>query len=262
MMRPALMGIVNVTPDSFSGGGRMGEEAVAYAQQLVLDGADVLDVGAESTRPGATLITPEAEWARLGPVLAAIHAAPWARDVRLSVDTRHPETAERALAAGAAIINDVGGLADPVMLELLANHTNDVVVMHALGLPADPRVTMPAGGDVVAEILAWQVSTMQRAKAYGIAPERLIFDPGIGFGKTAEQSLALMLAAQTFVTHGGRWLFGHSRKSFLTLFSDAPAADRDPLTLAFSVQLAAALVPYLRVHNVKAHALLMDRLCT
>lgn len=261
MMRPALMGILNVTPDSFSDGGRMGEAAVAHAKQLVADGADILDIGAESTRPGATLLTADAEWDRLAPVLHAIHAASWARDVRLSVDTRHPQTAARALATGVHIINDVGGLRDSSMLELLANHANDVVVMHTLGLPADSATTMDVGCDVVAELLAWQTSTAQRAADYGIAKERLIFDPGIGFGKTAEQSLALIMGAATLVAQGGRWLFGHSRKSFLALFADVPAAERDALTLAFSAQLAAAQVPYLRVHAVKAHTTLMDRLC-
>lgn len=261
MKRPALMGIVNVTPDSFSGDGRLALAAVEHARALCEAGADIIDFGAESTRPGATALTADEEWARLGPVLEGMIAHPWRARVRLSVDTRHAQTASRALGLGVEIINDVGGLSDPAMVELLAEHECDVVVMHALGVPADPARTIAEDEDVLEVVRLWKHEVTQFVVSRGIAPERLIYDPGIGFGKTATQSLALMLSAGKLVDTGGRWLFGHSRKSFLKLFTDEDAAARDGLTLAFSAQLAEAGVEYLRVHAVARHAALFGRLC-
>jgi dihydropteroate synthase len=262
MKRPALMGIVNVTPDSFSGDGVNADKAIALAEQLVKDGADIIDIGAESTRPGATPLADEEEWARLAPVLSGIMEAPGRRRVRLSVDTRHALTASRALDLGVEIINDVSGLADHAMAQLLAGHAGDVVVMHALSIPAVTSQTLPAECDVVDELLAWKTNITTQALAHGIAAERLIYDVGIGFGKTPKQSLELMLAAAQFQQSGGRWLFGHSRKSFLKLFTNADASMRDDLTLAFSAQLAQADVDFIRVHNVARHAALFEQLCT
>lgn len=257
MKRPAIMGIVNVTPDSFSGDGALADEAIRHAQSLMVDGADILDIGAESTRPNATPLTPDEEWARLEPVLMGIAARDWRDAVRISVDTRHPQTAARALELGVQFINDVSGLRDTMMLEILEGHECDVMVMHALDVPVNPANTLPPDCDVVAEILAWKAYITSHAEAHGIAKERLIYDPGIGFGKTAEQSLALVISADKLVKSGGRWLFGHSRKSFLKLVTDAPAEARDEATLKFSAQLAEAGVDYLRVHNVARHVALL-----
>lgn len=254
MNRPAIMGIVNVTPDSFSGDGQLAEQAIAHAQMLVGEGADILDIGAESTRPGATPVSADEEWARLEPVLTGIVDAPWRAGVRLSVDTRHAQTAARALNLGVDIINDVGGLADHAMPETLEEHECNIVVMHALSIPANPALTLPEGCDVIAEILAWKEAVTSRAGAHGIANERLIYDPGIGFGKTAEQSLMLIHSANELVASGGRWLYGHSRKSFLKLvLKEEGVAARDAATLALSKQLTKARVDYLRVHNVALH---------
>jgi dihydropteroate synthase len=257
MKRPAIMGIVNVTPDSFSGDGVLADAAIRHAHALTNDGADILDIGAESTRPNATSLTADEEWARLEPVLNGIIVREWRMRVRLSVDTRHPQTAARALAMGVEIINDVGGLADPMMLEILEGYDSDIVVMHALSIPADPALTLPDGCDVVAEILAWKERITNHAAAHGIAKQRLIYDPGIGFGKTAAQSLTLVKSADKLVKMGGRWLVGHSRKSFLKLVTDAPVEARDEATLQFSAQLAQAGVDYLRVHNVARHVALL-----
>ncbi len=262
MKRPTLVGILNVTPDSFSGDGLMATHAVAYAEQLVLAGADILDIGAESTRPHATALTADAEWARLAPVLEAMIHCAWRDSVRLSVDTRHPQTASRALALGVDIINDVGGLSDHRMAEIVEEHACDVVVMHALTIPANPSKTLPDDADVVRVVLEWKLNITNHAIARGISPERLIFDPGIGFGKTAKQSLTLVNEARSLTQSGGRWLFGHSQKSFLSLFSDAKSAERDDLTLACSSQLAASGVDYLRVHQVARHVALFEKLCT
>lgn len=249
MMRPQWMGILNLSPDSFSGDGGVGD-ALARAEALVNAGADVIDIGAESTRPGATPLTHDQEWARLAPVFAALAAAPWRQHVRLSLDSYRPETVRAALDHGIDIINDVSGLQSPDMLAILRESACDIVTMHALTIPADKAVVWPDSVDPVAEILAWKTHVTARALAAGIAPERLWFDPGIGFGKTPHQSLALVLRARELVESGGRWLYGHSRKSFLTLFDDAPAANRDPLTRAFSAVLAQAGVGMLRVHEV------------
>ena len=262
MIRPALVGIVNVTPDSFSDGGRLNDAAIDHAKMLMEEGADILDIGAESTRPGATLLSPDEEWARLEPVLGAIVERAHRAEVRLSVDTRHAQTAARAMELGVQMINDQGGLENSAMAEIMGEHECDVVVMHSLGLPANPKVTLPVDTLIIDVMLAWKKQMVARATAAGIAPERLIFDPGLGFGKTTVQSLELVLNAAELVDSGGRWLFGHSRKSFLTLFTKAEPAERDSLTLTFSAQLAAARVPYLRIHNVAAHRTMFEKLCT
>ena len=213
MTRPALVGIVNITPDSFSGDGALGDAAYARAESLVQAGATILDLGAESTRPGATPVSAAVEWARLQPLLQQLQAAPWRKNIKMSVDTRHAETAAHALALGADMINDVSGLSDLAMQDVIRQHGCDCIVMHALTVPANPSVTLPKHADAVSEILRWKQETLARASKAGVDPATLIFDPGIGFGKRAEQSLALMLNAATLVNSGGRWLFGHSRKS-------------------------------------------------
>lgn len=261
MKRPLIMGILNVTPDSFSGDGQLGSAAVVAAERLVADGVDVLDIGAESTRPNGIALDSDAEWARLEPVLTALAQQPWRPRVRLSLDTRHAATAARALALGLDIVNDVTGLGDPAMLGVLQAHPCEVVVMHALTVPVDPAVTLPADCDVVQEVLRWKATITATAVAAGVDPARLVYDPGIGFGKTPRQSLALMHGAAALVASGGCWLVGHSRKSFLKLFSAADAAQRDDLTLAFSAQLADAGVQILRVHAVGRHVRLFEQLC-
>ena len=253
MKRPAFMGILNVTPDSFSGDGKFAKDAVTYAETLVRDGADIIDLGAESTRPGATLLTADEEWTRLEPVLEGIMRHSWRPAVRLSVDTRHAQTAARSLDIGVDIINDVSSLGDPAMLEVLGEHECDIVVMHALGIPADPKQIFPPDADVVAEILRWKAEVTKKAASRSIAPERLIYDPGIGFGKSPEQSRMLIEKAGELVGSGGRWLIGHSRKSFLGLPKTATLEQRDAATLQYSLQLAESGIDYLRVHNIELH---------
>lgn len=262
MNRPALAAIINLTPDSFSGDGVMGDAAMVAAIEAVAAGAGLLDIGAESTRPGATPVTPEEEWTRLEPFLTAFGQTSWLKKPLLGIDTRHASTAAKALALGADIINDEGGLQDPAMCRALAKSSCDIVVMHALSIPADKAKVWDASVDPVTEILGWKARLTEHVLACGVAPQRLIFDPGIGFGKTPAQSLALVMQAKTLVESGGRWFYGHSRKSFLTLFTDAAPAERDALTLAFSAVLAQAGVHYLRVHALAAHHALLDEICT
>lgn len=272
MNKPLLMGILNITPDSFSDGGKFAAVDVATARfrQLLEEGADIVDVGAESTRPGATPLTHVEEWARLEPLLQRIVSLN-SHIAQLSIDTRHAETARKALAMGVSLINDVAGLRDPVMRTVLADSKCDIVVMHALTIPADRSVLLPKDADPISVILNWKKEILTFAKASGIAAERLIFDPGIGFGKSAEQSLTLILRARELIQPGERWLFGHSRKSFLTLFTAQSSTDsvnleekireRDALTLAFSSHLMDAGVSFLRIHHVRAHKHLLERLC-
>ncbi len=261
MQRPAVMGIVNVTPDSFSGDGQLGAAAVAAAEQLVAEGVDILDIGAESTRPRAQALDSPAEWARLQPVLTALARQPWRERVRLSVDTRHAQTAAQALALGVDIINDVTGLGDPGMLAVLRQRPCAVVVMHALTVPVDPAVMLPPDCDVLQEVLRWKAVITDKARAAGLDTGRLIYDPGIGFGKATRHSMDLVQGAATLVASGGTWLYGHSRKSFMKVFTAADAQQRDDITLALSAQLAGAGVHMLRVHAVGRHVRMFDQLC-
>lgn len=256
----ALMGIVNLTPDSFSGDGVLGPQAVRRGAQLVEDGARWLDLGAESTRPGAQPLDADTEWSRLGPVLRDIVRAPWRHRVGLSVDTRHPSTAASALALGVNLINDVTGLSHPEMRAVLRQSSCDIVVMHALVVPADPAVVWPNDQDPVAAIATWAQQVSRLAADHGIDPSRLVFDPGLGFGKTWSQSMRLIHAAPQLLASGGRWLYGHSRKGFLRLFHDQPAHERDAVTLALSAGLILAGVHLLRVHAVAHHHELLRQL--
>ena len=246
LKKPKLFGILNVTPDSFSGDGTHANQAIARLNALREEGADYIDIGAESTRPNAAPVLAEEEWARLAPVIE--HAAPVHGGI-ISVDTRHPATAQKALALGVRIINDVSGLRDTAMLAVLKRHDCRIIVMHALSIPADTALTLPADADPIAVILQWK----QKMLSLGIAPERFLFDPGIGFGKTAQQSLMLIERAHELVASGGSWLYGHSRKSFMKIFTDAAPNDRDRLTVKFSSDLAAVGVDAMRVHNVALH---------
>lgn len=267
MNPPHLIGILNVTPDSFSDGNQFftPESALAQAQQLIDDGASIIDVGAESTRPNATPVSAAEEWERLAPILPALCALP----VKISLDSRHPETVVRALGLGVDIVNDVSGLDNLAMREAVKNSSCQVVLMHHLGVPANKQVTLPEGCDPVLEIIKW---AHQRIASCGIAKERLIFDPGLGFGKSAAQSWEIVNRIAEFHALGLPLFVGHSRKSFLRTgwgsYPQSPAASRsltldslphiacdkvnnyDIETFDVSVHLARAGVQYLRVHNV------------
>jgi 2-amino-4-hydroxy-6-hydroxymethyldihydropteridine diphosphokinase/dihydropteroate synthase len=258
-----MMGILNLTPDSFSDGKNITPEAARDAfLRLVEEGAEMVDIGAESTRPGATPVSAEEEWQRLRAPLEFIVNHPSRRRVKLSIDTRHASTAARALDCGIEIINDVSGGGDEAMRRVLARASCAVVVMHSLTIPADPCVTLPVDADPVAMLRAWKDRREGALANAGIDPSRIIFDPGIGFGKTAAQSLALLARMSELVDEGGRWLIGHSRKSFLRAVGAAePPAARDPETLAFSRMLMDIPVDILRVHDVASHVRLRGAQC-
>lgn len=251
-----LVGILNLTPDSFSDGGQYADAGAirAAALRMAEAGAAVIDVGAESTRPGATPLSPEQEWARLEPFFVEALPALRKHPVEISIDTRHPETATRALSHGVDWINDVSGNAHPDMADAVRRASCRLVLMHSLGVPADPAVTLPEEADPVHTLLQWAEREIQVLAARGIGRERIIFDPGIGFGKTMEQSWEIVRRMEEFRPLGLPLLAGHSRKSFLRRVSDNPAEGRDDATLAVSAYLAARGVDYLRVHAVARHA--------
>jgi len=248
---PALMAVLNVTPDSFSHaeGDADFESQLAQFDSLLARHPAFVDVGAESTRPGATPISPEEEWSRLAPVLEHwknVRARfPF---TRLSLDTYHPETARRALDYDVAVLNDVSHLQSPAMRELVP-HFEAVVLMHSLTVPADRHVTWATSTDVIAELKNWFTARMDTLH---LDSQRVIFDPGVGFGKTPLQSLEIL---QRFdeLDLPVRRLVGHSRKSFMTSWVNTPSAERDVETLGASLVLAAKNVEILRVHNLDWH---------
>jgi len=255
---PALMGVINVTPDSFSDGGKYfnAETAVKHAKQLMQDGAEIIDIGAEATNPRASAISPEEEWKRLEPVLNAISNASSEMIIppTICVDTRHVFVAQHALNAGANWINDVSGAEDPAMCELLAENTCNVVIMHHLGIPVDGNRIVSTERNPVDQVLEWAEKRLNDLVKQGIAHERIILDVGIGFGKNAAQCLELIKHIGQFRRLGTRLLIGHSRKIFLGQFTPKPFAERDVETTVLSLFLASQHVDYLRVHNVDMQA--------
>ena len=254
---PLWMGIVNLTPDSFSDGGELVDDAAVEARvaKLVADGAELIDIGAESTRPGAAPLTGDEEWARLELALGRLvdrYRGSLLRP-RLSVDTYHVETARRALALGADIVNDVSGLTTRPMIGLAATSGAEFVAMHNLGVPADKARTLPPDQDPTTAVERWLEERLREWERAGIDPARIVFDPGVGFGKNALQSLRVLRDVKRLHRFGLRLLVGHSRKSFMHHVATTDRLDRDLFTVGASLQLAAAGVDILRVHNVAAH---------
>ena len=252
MDRPRIMGIVNVTPDSFSDGGRWldAKAAVAHGLQLEAEGADILDIGGESTRPGAEAIGVDEELRRVIPVIAALVQK--AR-VPVSIDTRNAEVMRRAADAGAGIINDVAALGyGPDALRVAAGTGLPVVLMHAQG---DPRTMQldPRYDDVVLDVYDWLDARIAACEAAGIPRERIVVDPGIGFGKTVEHNLALVGRLSTLHGLGCPIVLGASRKSFIgRLSGGAPADQRMPGSVAAALLGATQGAQILRLHDVAA----------
>jgi dihydropteroate synthase len=249
---PRLVGILNLTPDSFSDGGRFNAaaSALAYAEKLINDGADGMDIGAESTRPGAVPLSHIQEWQRLDGILQPVINLCRNNNVVLSVDTRHPATAKKAIELGANWINDVSGFESVQMIDAVKNSGTSLVFMHNLGVPADKNIILPAGADPVALIIKWAAGRISELEKHGVDKSRLIFDPGLGFGKDATQSWEIVNRIQEFKILGVKILVGHSRKSFLNATT---LLEKDSATLALSINLAQKGVDYLRVHDVVGH---------
>jgi dihydropteroate synthase len=255
--RPLLMGIINTTPDSFSDGGLLADDATAIRRGMTLaeDGADIIDVGGESTRPGSAPVDIAEEWRRVGNVIAALVRA----GIVVSVDTRHAEIMRRALDAGARIINDVTALTgDAASLAVAAASDASIALMHMQGEPATMQKN-PRYDDVVGEVETYLAARIAACEAAGIARARIAVDPGIGFGKTVAHNVALLAACGRLRQLGAVVLIGASRKSFIAKLSRGEVTeDRVGGSIAAALASAARGADILRVHDVAATRQALD----
>ena len=245
--RPLVMGIVNVTPDSFSDGGQHADAVLAlrHAQTLVEQGADILDIGGESSRPGSPRLSHAQEWARIAPVLQ--EAVRW--NVPVSVDTYQPETMRRALDLGADIINDIHALQRPGALEVVAASKAGVCLMHMQGDPASMQQA-PHYAEVLGEVRDFLLNRAAMAKSMGIDRSRIALDPGFGFGKTLEHNLTLAQGLPALAQTGYPLLVGLSRKSMIGALTGRDVGERLPGSLAAVLACVAAGAQIVRVHDV------------
>lgn len=246
--RTLVMGVLNVTPDSFSDGGLHfdRQEAIDHAQRLADEGADILDVGGESTRPGAEPISTDEELRRVQPVIEAV--APTI-DVPISIDTRNPDVARRCLQAGATMLNDVTGLRSEAMLDVVRDTGAAVIIMHMKGTPAT-MASLNQYDDMLSEIREYLLA--QAGKAKGAGAGTVVIDPGIGFAKNTQQNLEILNHLEAFVGYGYPVLVGPSRKRFIGELSQVHTLERLGGTIAAVLKCAAAGVAIVRVHDVAA----------
>jgi dihydropteroate synthase len=248
--RTLVMGILNVTPDSFSEGGRFfdTDEATKHSVQMVTDGADILDVGGESTRPGSDPVPADEEIRRVLPVIERIlQQNP---DVPISIDTRKAEVADRALAAGASIVNDVSAGGDLEMFDVVRKHDAAVVLVHMKGEPKTMQEA-PEYEDVVGEVHEFLRERIEAAEFAGIGAERIAIDPGIGFGKNLEHNLELMHGIDALLDLGRPILVGPSRKRFIGTLLDVPEDERVEGTIGAVAWLVSRGAHIVRVHDVR-----------
>ena len=251
LTEPIVMGVLNVTPDSFSDGGRWLEPraAIDHARQMVAEGAALIDVGGESTRPGAAAVPEDEELRRVIPVIEALADDP---GVPISIDTRKPAVARRALEAGAVIVNDTNGeAADGLMTDVIAGMGAGAILMHSRGTP-DTMRELNQYGDIVADVCRFLLAWAQRLESAGVPSEAIVLDPGFGFAKTPDQNLELLERLDEVVALGYPVLSGTSRKSFIGAVLDLPEDERlegTAATVAWAVSEGASI---LRVHDVEA----------
>lgn len=247
--RTLVMGILNVTPDSFSDGGQFfdTDRAIEHGIRMAVDGAAIVDVGPESTRPGAKPVSADEQIKRAVPVIEALSKK---IDVPISIDSHNVEVAEAALKAGAAMINDITALADQRMAKLTAKHNVPIVLMHMQGTPQTMQIE-PKYDDVVGEVLDFLLARAERAQSFGVEKNMIFIDPGIGFGKTTEHNLLLLKNIDRFIAAGYRVSVGTSRKSFIgKITGKENPAERIFGTAATVALCAAAGVSIIRVHDV------------
>ncbi len=252
-MKPLIMGILNVTPDSFSDGGQFLDAplAVRAGRQMAADGADWIDVGGESTRPGSEAVSVDEELRRVVPVIEGLASS----GLKVSVDTQKPEVARLALEAGAAMINDVNGLRDEKMFDVISDHRPSVCIMHMQGSPATMQHN-PTYADVAQEVLDFLVAQAKRVQMLGVQKDRIYLDPGFGFGKTAEHNVQLMRSLHRFVGTGFPVLVGVSRKSWIGQISvgkgepSLPVSEREEGTIAVQSYAQIVGASMIRTHNV------------
>lgn len=251
--RSLIMGVLNVTPDSFSDGGKffLVEEAIAHAEQMASDGADIIDIGGESTRPGAGSVSAEEEIRRVVPVIERLSSS----GITVSIDTTKSEVAKAALDAGAEIVNDISGLRfDFLIADAVAKVGAGLILMHSRGTPATMQ-KLPPVPDIMEELLKSLGRSAYVAQRRGVAPESIVLDPGIGFGKTAEQSVEIIAKLDQLVAAFPTYpiLIGTSRKSFIgRILNDAPVEERLHGTMATITAAILKGAHIVRVHDVKA----------
>ncbi len=254
-----IVGILNVTPDSFSDGGKFNsfDAALNHAKQMLAEGVDVIDIGAESTRPQAIKISAEEEWRRLEKILPAIisevknFTQKTGKKISVSIDSYHFETIEKAWAAGIDVVNDVSGLVDEKIINFIAEKNLITILMHSLSVPANPKLVVNPYLNINKEIIDWAQEKIAYLLARNVKKSQLIFDPGIGFGKNQKQSIRILKSIDSYRALGLPLYIGHSKKRFLDeLQIDG---DRTQKTLAVSKYLIEKKVDFLRVHDVKAH---------
>ena len=250
--RPRVMGVLNVTPDSFSDGGRFVDRdaALAHARSMLADGADLLDIGGESTRPGAAPTEEADEIARVVPLIEALRDECAARGVPLSVDTRKPAVMRAAIVAGATLVNDVGALSAPGALEAVAASDAAVCLMHMHGEPATMQKE-PHYDDVVSEVKAFLGERAARCERAGIARDRIVVDPGFGFGKTVGHNLTLLHGLADIVALGYPVMIGVSRKSTIGALTGREVGERTAGSLAAALAAVAHGAAIVRVHDVR-----------
>ena len=254
---PLWMAIVNVTPDSFSDGGVWADPGAldGWFDKLIARNVHAIDLGAESTRPGAQPLDPGEEWARLEPVLANLAERLEGRRIRpwLSVDSRNPATVDKALGYGVDLINDVTGLTDPDMLAVVRQSGCQAVAMHSLSTPVDPALQLSGARSASVQVVEWAEQRMETWVKAGLDLNRIFLDPGIGFGKSATQAFELLSRCRELRRAGLRLLVGHSRKSFMNGLTARPAPRRDLETLGLSLALCHQGVDMIRVHAPFIH---------
>ncbi len=252
MHKQKIMGILNVTPDSFSDGGRHSsfETAIAHAVRMYEEGAALIDVGGESTRPFAPPVDEEEELRRVIPVIKELTQ----RAISTSIDTKKPRVAAAALAAGAIMVNDVFGLRDPEMVKVVVDYDVEVVCMHMQGTPATMQQAPFYPDGIVPFLLQWVEEKKEALTKAGIKKKNQIFDPGIGMGKTVADNLEIIQNLHKFADRGDRLLLGASRKSFLTKILNKTPLELDNASVVVHMSALLAGVEYIRVHEVAAHA--------
>lgn len=252
MIRTKIMGIVNVTPDSFYPASRTQtiDSAVERALMLIQEGADIIDVGGESTRPGAEIVSVQEELERVIPVIQMVKSI---TDATISIDTMKPEVAIQAVKYGASLINDVTGFTDPHMRQVAKDAHTMCVMMHMQGMPKTMQQNPVYENGVVSDVRKWLFLQADLLIHDGIAPENIILDPGVGFGKTMEDNFELIKHLSSFQELGYKMLYGISRKSFLRKFLSKPVEDLLFATLTLNTKLMMNGVDIIRVHDVQEH---------
>lgn len=257
MQKTLLMGILNATPDSFHPDSRSEtlDSAIIRGIEMYRQGADILDIGGESTRPGATQVDEEEELRRVIPIIAALRPL---LPIPLSIDTMKPRVAQAALEAGATLINDVSGFRDSLMRDLAAKAGVDICVMHMQGTPLTMQQNPSYPEGIIHHLLKWFEDRIQLLLQTGVKEKQIIIDPGIGFGKTIEDNIIILNHLPELKRLGFRVLLGTSRKSFLRKILNKPTAELMPATLAINASAVLSGVDIIRVHDVQEHRDMID----